>query len=145
MTNKKSNGQNKRGKLTSPPIAIISEHPTDDAASYAMPFPKPPKPFPNFVGMYFIVLKNDQFRTGQIIAQIGEGYFLIQYDNVHEPALPLTVKSAADFTKRSNGCFLDWQFFADVESREKWMASVRNWASFAVSCKRVAAYEGTRD
>ena len=45
----------------------------------------------NFVGMYFIDEHGEDYRTGQIIAQISEGYYLAQFDctpdNVPPPPL----------------------------------------------------------
>ena len=34
----------------------------------------------NFVGMYFIDEHGEDYRTGQIIAQISDGYYLAQFD-----------------------------------------------------------------
>jgi hypothetical protein len=37
----------------------------------------------NFVGMYFIDEHGEDYRTGQIIAQISDGYWLAQFDCTH--------------------------------------------------------------
>ena len=75
--------------------------------------------------MYFITFKNKGLLIGQIVAQLSEGYFLIQYDNDIRgdiPALPLMVRSSANFHNNTNSSgYSDWQFFADVKGR-KWMA-----------------------
>ena len=62
----------------------------------------PRKPI-NFVGMYFIDEHGEDYRTGQIIAQISDGYYLAQFDCTHDndPPPPLEVLSAADFNKVS--------------------------------------------
>jgi hypothetical protein len=38
----------------------------------------------NFVGMYFIDEHGEDYRTGQIIAQISDGYYLAQFDCTHD-------------------------------------------------------------
>ena len=45
----------------------------------------------NFVGMYFIDEYDENYRTGQIIAQISDGYYLAQFDwtTRQRPATPL--------------------------------------------------------
>jgi len=66
----------------------------------------------NFVGMYFIDEHGDDYRTGQIIAQISDGYYLAQF-----------VLSSADFNKVCDNCgSRNWQFFSDVETRKRWIA-----------------------
>ena len=42
----------------------------------------------NFVGMYFIDEHGEDHRTGQIIAQISDGYYLAQFDWTHENLPP---------------------------------------------------------
>ena len=78
----------------------------------------------NFVGMYFIDEHDKNYRTGQIIAQISEGYYLAQFDCTHDndPPPPLEVLSSADFNKVCDNCgSRHWQFFADVEARKRWI------------------------
>ena len=55
----------------------------------------------NFVGMYFIDEYDENYRTGQIIAQISDGYYLAQFDCTHDndPPPPLEVLSSATSTK----------------------------------------------
>ena len=52
----------------------------------------------NFVGLYFIDEERDE--TGQIIAQISDGYYLAQFDPIEKGAPPprLEVLSSAEFT-----------------------------------------------
>ena len=70
----------------------------------------------NFVGMYFIDEYDENYRTGQIIAQISDGYYLAQFDCTHE------VLSSADFNKVCDNCgSRHWQFFADIETRKRWI------------------------
>ena len=79
----------------------------------------------NFVGMYFIDEHGEDYRTGQIIAQISDGYYLAQFDCMHDnaPPPPLEVLSSADFNKVCDNCgSRHWQFFADVETRKRWIA-----------------------
>jgi hypothetical protein len=79
-----------------------------------------------FVGMYFIDEHGEDCRTGQIIAQISDGYYLAQFDCTDDnvPAAPLEVLSAADFSKVCDNCgSRHWQFFADVKTRQGWI----NW------------------
>ncbi len=74
----------------------------------------------NFVGMYFIDEHGEDYRTGQIVAQISDGYYLAQFDCMHDnaPPPPLEVLSSADFNKVCDNCgSRHWQFFADVETR----------------------------
>ena len=76
----------------------------------------------NFVGLYFIDEERDE--TGQIIAQISDGYYLAQFDCMRDnvPPPPLEVLSSADFNKVCDNCgSRHWQFFADVESRNRWI------------------------
>ena len=40
----------------------------------------------NFVGVYFIDEHGEDYRTGQIIAQISDGYYLAQFDRMDEPS-----------------------------------------------------------
>ena len=73
----------------------------------------------NFVGMYFIDEHGEDYRTGQIIAQISAGYYLAQFDCTHDndPPPPLEVLSSADFNKVCDNCgSRHWQFFADVDT-----------------------------
>jgi hypothetical protein len=44
-----------------------------------------------FVGMYFIDEHGEDYRTGQIIAQISDGYYLAQFDCTDDnvPASPV--------------------------------------------------------
>jgi hypothetical protein len=73
----------------------------------------------NFVGMYFIDEHDENYRTGQIIAQISDGYYLAQFDCTHDnvPPHPLEVLSSADFNKVCDNCgSRHWQFFADVDT-----------------------------
>ena len=42
----------------------------------------------NFVGLYFI--DEERGETGQIIAQISDGYYLAQYDSIEKGAPPPT-------------------------------------------------------
>ena len=55
----------------------------------------------NFVGMYFIDEHDENYRTGQITAQISDGYYLAQFDCMRDnaPPPPLEVLSSADFNK----------------------------------------------
>ena len=67
-----------------------------------------------FVGMYFIDEHGEGYRTGQIIAQITDGYYLAQFDCTDDnvPPAPLEVLSAADFNKVCDNCgSRHWQFF----------------------------------
>jgi hypothetical protein len=50
-----------------------------------------------FVGMYFIDEHGEDYRTGQIIAQISNGCYLAQFDCTDDnvPPAPLEVLSAA--------------------------------------------------
>ena len=76
-----------------------------------------------FVGMYFIDEHGEGYRTGQIIAQITDGYYLAQFDCTDDnvPPAPLEVLSAADFSKVCDNCgSRHWQFFADVKTRQRW-------------------------
>ena len=77
----------------------------------------------NFVGMYFIDEHGEDSRTGQIIAQISDGYYLAQFDCMRDnaPPPPLEVLSSADFNNVCDNCgSRHWQFFADVETRKRW-------------------------
>ena len=60
----------------------------------------------NFVGMYFIDEYDENYRTGQIIAQISDGYYLAEFDCTHDnvPPSPLEVLSSADFNKVCDNC-----------------------------------------
>ena len=76
----------------------------------------------NFVGLYFIEEERDE--TGQIIAQISDGYYLAQFDSIEKGAPPprLEVLSSVEFNKLCDSCgSRHWRFFADVESRKRWM------------------------
>ena len=42
----------------------------------------------NFVGMYFIDEHGEDYRTGQIIAQISDGYYLAQFDCIQKNGPP---------------------------------------------------------
>ena len=78
-----------------------------------------------FVGMYFIDELGEDYRTGQIIAQISDGYYLAQFDYVDDnvPPPPLEVLSCADFNKVCDNCgSRHWQFFAVAETRQRWIA-----------------------
>ena len=77
----------------------------------------------NFVGLYFVDEEGSE--TGQIIAQISDGYYLAQFDCVQKNAPPprLEVLSSADFNRVCDSCGArQWRFFADVESRKKWIS-----------------------
>jgi hypothetical protein len=68
-----------------------------------------------FVGMYFIDEHGEDYRTGQIIAQISDGHYLA----------PLEVLSAADFSEVCDNCgSRHWQFFPDVKARQRWVTSL---------------------
>jgi hypothetical protein len=78
----------------------------------------------NFVGMYFIDEHGEDYRTGQIIAQISDGYYLTQFDCTHGnvPPPPLEVLCSADFNKVCDNCgSRHWLFFADPETRKRWI------------------------
>ena len=45
----------------------------------------------NFVGLYFIDEEGEE--TGQIIAQISDGYYLAQFDSIREGAPPPPIGS----------------------------------------------------
>jgi len=53
----------------------------------------------NFVGLYFI--DEEGYETGQIIAEISDGYYLAQFDCVERNAPPprLEVLSSVEFNK----------------------------------------------
>ena len=75
----------------------------------------------NFVGLYFIDEERDE--TGQIIAQISDGYYLAQFDCIEKGAPPprLEVLSSVEFNKLCDSCgSRHWRFLADVESRKRW-------------------------
>jgi hypothetical protein len=79
--------------------------------------------------MYFIDEHGEDYRTGQIIAQISDGYYLAQFDCTHDnvPPPPLEVLSSADFNKVcDNRGSRHWQFFADVETRKRWITWLTN-------------------
>jgi hypothetical protein len=67
-----------------------------------------------FVGMYFIDEHGEDYRTGQIIAQISEGYYLAQFDyaddNVPPPRWkccpPLTSTRSVTIVAHAIGNFL---------------------------------------
>jgi hypothetical protein len=76
----------------------------------------------NFVGLYFI--DEERYETGQIIAQISDGYYLAQFDCIEKGAPPsrFEVLSSPEFNKLCDSCgSRHWRFFADVESRKRWM------------------------
>jgi hypothetical protein len=76
----------------------------------------------NFVGLYFI--DEERYETGQVIAQISDGYYLAQFDCIEKGAPPprLEVLSSVEFNKLCDSCgSRHWRFFADVESRKSWM------------------------
>jgi hypothetical protein len=78
-----------------------------------------------FVGMYFIDEHGEDCRTGQIIAQISDGYYLAQFDCTDDnvPPAPLEVLSAADFNKSCDNCgSRHWQFFPDIRTRQRWIS-----------------------
>jgi hypothetical protein len=78
----------------------------------------------NFVGMYFIDEHGEDYRTGQIIARISDGYYLAEFDGTDDnvPPAPLEVLSAADFNKACDNCgSRHWQFFRDVKTRQRWI------------------------
>ncbi len=58
----------------------------------------------NFVGSYFI--DEEGYETGQIIAEISDGYYLAQFDCVERNAPPprLEVLSSVDFNKVCDSC-----------------------------------------
>jgi hypothetical protein len=66
-----------------------------------------------FVGMYFIDEHGEDYRTGQIIAQISDGYYLAQFDctddNVPQPRWkccpPLTSTKSATIVVHAIGNF----------------------------------------
>ena len=77
-----------------------------------------------FVGMYFIDEHGEDYRTGQIIAEISDGYYLAQFDCTDDnvPPAPLEVLSAADFNKICDNCgSRHWQFFLDLKTRQRWI------------------------
>ncbi|MGB6862702.1 MAG: hypothetical protein WBE32_17385 [Pseudolabrys sp.] len=53
----------------------------------------------NFVGMYFIDEHGEDYRTGQIIAQISDGYYLAQFDCMHDNAPPPPLEVLSTSTK----------------------------------------------
>ena len=55
----------------------------------------------NFVGVYFIDEHGEDYQTGQVIAQISDGYYLAQFDRMDDnvPPPPMEVLSSADFNK----------------------------------------------
>ena len=76
----------------------------------------------NFVGLYLI--DEERYETGQIIAQISDGYYLAQFDRIEKDSPPprLEVLSSVEFNKLCDSCgSRHWRFFADVESRKRWM------------------------
>jgi hypothetical protein len=76
----------------------------------------------NFVGLYFVDEEGSE--TGQIIAEMTDGYYLAQFDTIEKKAPPprLEVLSSADFNKVCDSCgSRHWRFFAGVESRKKWI------------------------
>jgi hypothetical protein len=67
----------------------------------------------NFVGLYFI--DEERYETGQIIAEISDGYFLAQFDCIEKGAPPprLEVLSSVEFNKLCDSCgSRHWRFFA---------------------------------
>ena len=58
----------------------------------------------NFVGLYFI--DEERGETGQIIAQISDGYYLAQFDSIEKGAPPprLEVLSSVEFNKLCDSC-----------------------------------------
>ena len=76
----------------------------------------------NFVGLYFVDEEGSE--TGQIIAQISDGYYLAQFDCIQKNGPPprLEVLSSTDFNRVCASCGArHWRFFADVEGRKKWV------------------------
>ena len=76
----------------------------------------------NFVGLYFVDEEGSE--TGQIIAEMTDGYYLAQFDTIEKKAPPprLEVLSSADFNKVCDSCgSRHWRFFADAESRKQWI------------------------
>jgi hypothetical protein len=74
----------------------------------------------NFIGLYFV--DEGGFETGQIIAQIGDGYYLVQFDCIQKNSPParLEVLSSADLNTSSGCCGARrWLLFPDVKSRKK--------------------------
>src|SRR6476659_6707504 len=58
----------------------------------------------NLVGSYFI--DEERYETGQIIAQINDGYYLAQFDSIEKGAPPprLEVLSSVEFNKLCDSC-----------------------------------------
>ena len=74
----------------------------------------------NFVGLYLI--DEERYETGQIIAQISDGYYLARFDCSEKGAPPprLEVLSSLEFNKVCDSCGQRHRrFFADVESRKR--------------------------
>jgi hypothetical protein len=59
----------------------------------------------NFVGLYFI--DEERYETGQIIAQISDGYYLAQFDCIEKGAPPprLEVLSTQRLLQRCSSAF----------------------------------------
>ena len=65
----------------------------------------------NFVGLYFI--DEERYETGQIIAEISDGYDLAQFDCIQNGAPPsrLEVLSSLEFNKLCDSCgSRHWRF-----------------------------------
>ena len=75
----------------------------------------------NLVGLYF--MDEERYETGQIIAQISDGYYLAHFiASRRAPRHPDWSLISVEFDKLCDSCgSRHWQFFADVESRKRWM------------------------
>ena len=87
----------------------------------------------NFVGLYFVDEEGSE--TGQIIAEISDGYYLAQFDaSRRKPRHPdWKCLSSADFNRVCDSCGeRHWRFVPDVESQEE----VDHLVEYARSGKR---------
>ena len=76
----------------------------------------------NFVGLYFI--DEEGYETGQIIAEISDGYYLAQFDCVERKcaAAPIGSIILGRFQQSLRQLWsAAWRSFANVESRQKWI------------------------
>jgi hypothetical protein len=77
----------------------------------------------DFIGLYFVDEGGSE--TGQIIAQVSDGYYLVQFDCIQKNSPPprLEVLSSADFNRSCDCCGARrWLLFPDVRSRKKWIS-----------------------
>lgn len=78
------------------------------------------KSFISLTGMFFTDSEGDRYSTGEILAEVADGVYLVRYDGV-EVKSPQELVPLGDMLSTDENGERSWHFFSSREELQTWV------------------------